>query len=214
MSLATKRWLLLTGAAALAASAAAAIIHRSTGDRLLTPADPHQSRPSLGAASFDGYEVARREHAGSSDLADAATDAAAPVQTVGTVMAQWRNGILFKDTDAVLADDALFRQEPARFLEALMTLAETDDDERVRAFSTRVLGKLVEPACAPLLTRLLDDRSQYVRMNAAWALGELAVTPAGHSAAAPALRSLRRLEEREPAKDTRAAAALAARRLM
>ncbi len=95
-----------------------------------------------------------------------------------------------------------------------MKLAETDSDERVRAFSTRVLGKLVDPACAPLLVRLLDDKSQYVRMNAAWALGELAVTPEGHAAAAPALRSLRRLEEHEPASDTRAAAALAARKLM
>ena len=128
-------------------------------------------------------------------------------------MAQWRSGILFKDTDAVLAADAVFRQEPERFREALMKLAETDSDERVRAFSARVLGKLVDPACAPLLARLLDDKSQYVRMNAAWGLGELAVTPEGRAAATPALRSLRRLEEHEPDRDTREAAALSARKL-
>jgi HEAT repeat protein len=95
-----------------------------------------------------------------------------------------------------------------------MTSAETDSDDRVRAFSTRVLGKLKNPACAPVFQRLLADRSQYVRMNAAWGLGELAATPEGRAVAKRALHALRRLEKTETVKDTRDAASLAARRLM
>jgi hypothetical protein len=214
MSNANKRWLLFLGSVALAAFAATTVArHRSTAGTALSSAAPQQRRRSVRTVSPDneGGGGINGEPGG---VLAGNVDGASATKTVDAVMAQWRSGILFKDTDAVLAADAVFRQEPERFLEALMKLAETDSDERVRAFSTRVLGKLVDPACAPLLVRLLDDKSPYVRMNAAWALGELAVTPEGRAAAAPALRSLRRLEEREPAKDTREAAALAARRLM
>lgn len=212
--MANKRWLLFAGSAAVAASVAATVAHhRSTGRIAFDSAALTQQRRSVRTVFPDND--GRGGIAGEPGRALAGNaDGASATKTVDAVMAQWRSGILFKDTDAVLAADAVFRQDPARFLEALMKLAETDSDERVRAFSTRVLGKLVDPACAPLLARLLDDKSQYVRMNAAWALGELAITPEGHAAAAPALGSLRRLEEREPVKDTREAAALAARRLM
>ncbi|MEA2698233.1 MAG: hypothetical protein QOI66_2504 [Myxococcales bacterium] len=133
---------------------------------------------------------------------------------IENLMGVWRTGILNKDADAVVAADEAFRGEPKKFREALMTSAETDADDRVRAFSTRVLGKLHDPTCAPLLVRLLNDKSQYVRMNAAWGLGELASTAEGRTAARPGLRLLRRLEKQEPAKDTREAAAQAAKRLM
>jgi HEAT repeats len=133
---------------------------------------------------------------------------------IETIMGTWRNAILVRDADAVVAADGAFQHEPQKFLQALMTSAETDSDDRVRAFSTRVLGKLKNPACAPVLQRLLGDRSQYVRMNAAWGLGELATTPEGRAVAKRALHALRRLEKTETAKDTRDAASLAARRLM
>jgi hypothetical protein len=214
---ANKRLLLLAGSVALAAVVAVAVGRRkSTGGTSPGSTAAQQQRRYMQATfSRDGNDEGRDDEAGSGLAYDAGgADVVSISKTADTVMAQWRNGILLKDTDAVLAADAVFRQEPARFLEALMRSAETDSDERVRAFSTRVLGKLVDPACAPLLTRLLDDKSQYVRTNAAWALGELAATPEGRAAAAPALRSLRRLEEREPAKDAREAASLAARKLM
>ena len=78
--------------------------------------------------------------------------------------------------------------------------AEKDDNERVRAFSTRVLGKLKNPDEAPLYRRLLTDKSPYVRQNAAWALGELG------AAGAPALAELQRASRSDPANDVRAAA--------
>jgi HEAT repeat protein len=62
---------------------------------------------------------------------------------------------------------------PASFLDALMKSAEHDENERVRAFSTRVLGKLRRGDLIELLRRLLKDESQFVRHNAVWALGEL-----------------------------------------
>jgi HEAT repeats len=133
---------------------------------------------------------------------------------IEAIMGTWRNAILVKDADAVVAADGAFQHEPQKFLQALMTSAETDPDDRVRAFSTRVLGKLKNPACAPVFQRLLTDKSQYVRMNAAWGLGELASTPEGRASAKRALHALRRLEKTETAKDTRDAASLAAGRLM
>jgi hypothetical protein len=213
MARATKRWLLLAGSTALAVSGAAIVTnHRSVRSVAPNAGAPRQQGRSARVAFPDD-----NERGTGNDLAlvgDGGGDGASVASPVDTVMAEWRNGILLKNTEAVLAADAVFRREPERFLEALMKLAETDGDERVRAFSTRVLGKLVDPACAPLLTRLLGDKSPYVRMNAAWALGELAVTPEGHAAAAPALRSLHRLEELDPTRDAREAAARAARRLM
>ena len=48
-----------------------------------------------------------------------------------------------------------------------------DANERVRAFSTRVLGKFKQVELAETFERLLEDGSPFVRQNAAWALGEL-----------------------------------------
>lgn len=119
---------------------------------------------------------------------------------VDGAMSRWRTAILMKDAPTVLQLDATFRQLPDRFLPALAKSAETDENERVRAFSTRVLGKLKNPNEAPLYRRLLTDKSPYVRQNAAWALGELG--PAG----APAVAQLQRASRNDPALDVRAAA--------
>ena len=115
-------------------------------------------------------------------------------------MGRWRTAILVKDAPSVIQLDMTFRQLPERFTPALAKSAEKDDNERVRAFSTRVLGKLKNPDEAPLYRRLLTDKSPYVRQNAAWALGELG--PAG----APALAELQRASRSDPANDVRAAA--------
>jgi HEAT repeat protein len=129
-------------------------------------------------------------------------------------MGTWRNAIVNKDADTVIAIDGAFANEPKKYLEALIKSAETDENERVRAFSTRVLGKRVNPECGPLFIRLLADKSPYVRMNAAWGLGELANTAEGRLVAKPALRALHRIEKQDSSPDTRTAASLAAKRLM
>jgi HEAT repeat protein len=127
-------------------------------------------------------------------------------QVEGT-MARWRMAILTKDAPSVIALDLTFRQMPDRYLAALATSAESDGNERVRAFSTRVLGKLKNGAEAPLYQRLLTDKSPYVRQNAAWALGELG------PAAAPAVAELQKASARDPANDVRAAAEAALAKL-
>ena len=121
-------------------------------------------------------------------------------QQVAGAMGRWRTAILVKDAHSVIALDQTFRQMPDRYTAALATSAESDENERVRAFSTRVLGKLKNAAEAPLYRRLLADRSPYVRQNAAWALGELG------PAAAPAVAELQKASARDPATDVRAAA--------
>jgi hypothetical protein len=119
---------------------------------------------------------------------------------VEATMGRWRTAIVVKDAPSVVTLDLAFRQMPDRYRPALATTAETDDNERVRAFSTRVLGKLKNPTEAPLYQRLLTDKSPYVRQNAAWALGELG------AAAEPAVAELQKTSRRDPATDVRAAA--------
>jgi len=122
-------------------------------------------------------------------------------------MGRWRTAILMKDAPSVVALDLTFRQMPDRYTAALAASAESDENERVRAFSTRVLGKLKNAAEAPLYRRLLADKSPFVRQNAAWALGELG------PAAAPALAALQKAGARDPANDVRAAAKAALAKL-
>ncbi|HEY6475893.1 MAG TPA: HEAT repeat domain-containing protein [Polyangia bacterium] len=150
---------------------------------------------------FQGFSTRPFSGVGSSGAAatPAETPEAVAAQVDG-VMGRWRTAILVKDAPTVIALDMTFRQAPERFTPALAKSAETDDNERVRAFSTRVLGKLKSPDEAPLYQRLLDDKSPYVRQNAAWALGELG------SAGSPAVAELQRASRSDPANDVRAAA--------
>jgi hypothetical protein len=122
------------------------------------------------------------------------------------VMASWRNAILVRDPDTVLAIDREFAGAPARYAPALVKCAETDGDERVRAFCTRVLGKAKASDRAELYERLLADKSPYVRQNAAWALGELAETTNGLMVTRHALAELRHVRAKDPAEAVRQAA--------
>jgi hypothetical protein len=115
-------------------------------------------------------------------------------------MMRWRAAILSKDAPTVIACDLDFAQSPERYRKPLEVSARTDENERVRAFSTRVLGKMRNPDEAPLFQRLLDDSSPYVRQNAAWALGEL------RARGSVALRELRRAQAHDSAEAVRAAA--------
>jgi HEAT repeat protein len=105
----------------------------------------------------------------------------APDDQIQRLMEAWRTAILAHDADTVLMCDRTFVTEPGPFTPALVKSAQTDGDERVRAFSTRVLGKFADPLLIPVFRKQLDDASPFVRENAAWALGELA-TPAATAA--------------------------------
>ncbi len=118
---------------------------------------------------------------------------------------EWRNAIIHKDAEAVERLDRIFAAHPAEFIPALMSSAEGDPEERVRSFSTRVLGKLRPPESTTLMRKLLDDRSEYVRFNAAWALGELGDRDAASR--------LRRLQKNDPSPNVRRSADESLRRM-
>ena len=99
-----------------------------------------------------------------------------------------------------------FREQPDRYLAALLENAQTDSNERVRAFSTRTLGKLRRPELAPRFRTLLTDTSAYVRQNAAWAIGELGGAPGGREAVRSTLAELRRARSRDADVSVRSAA--------
>lgn len=94
-------------------------------------------------------------------------------ERVTFVMGEWRNAILFKNAEMVESIDDVFRDNPDAFLPALLHAAASDDDPRVRAFCTRVLGKLQRREAVTGLRPLLNDPSEHVRHNAAWALAQL-----------------------------------------
>jgi HEAT repeat protein len=121
-------------------------------------------------------------------------------------MSRWRTAVVVKDAETVVALDLAFRQLPDLYTDALAKSAETEANERVRAFSTRVLGKLKRPDQEPLYERLLADKSVYVRQNAAWALGELGAVGPGRAAAEHAVSELRHVHARDPANEVRLAA--------
>lgn len=95
-----------------------------------------------------------------------------PEQLAGT-MKDWRAAILNKNAEAVERIDDLFAASPDVFRKELETSAQKDADPRVRAFSTRVLGNAKRAEAIPTLRLCLKDTSEYVRANAAWALGQL-----------------------------------------
>jgi len=96
-----------------------------------------------------------------------------PQRQIENVMEVWRTAIVAKQSDQVLECDRMFQDAPEKFSAPLRYSARNDSTDRVRAFSTRVLGKFKDPANADLFRELLKDPHQYVRSNAAWALGQL-----------------------------------------
>ncbi len=125
---------------------------------------------------------------------------------VQAAVAEWRTGILQRNAATVVKIDAAFLETPDIYMEGLKESAATDENERVRAFSTRELGKFKRVELAATFARLLEDKSPFVRKNAAWALGELGVQDQGRAAARQAEVGLRRIARRDPADDVRAAA--------
>ncbi len=192
-----RRWLVAGAIVASAVVVSYGLIRRPLGPRARATGDD-------AADSFRGLA--------SGALGPSAVPAAPPspeevAREVAATLSRWRAAILTKDARTVIELDQAFRQAPDRFAAALATSAEKDDNERVRAFSTRVLGKLNRSGLEPLYQRLLADKSAFVRQNAAWALGQLGGGGAdGRAAATRAVPELRHVRARDPAGDVRLAA--------
>jgi HEAT repeats len=148
-----------------------------------------------------------------SPLPSAAGEAPPPNRNDEATMDRWRRAILERRTEEILDLDQDFALEPAHYGPLLELSAGNDPDDRVRAFSTRVLGKYKNVAAANVFDRLLADRSEFVRQNAAWALGELAERPSGREAANRSAGQLRQLQESDASPDVRKAAADALKKL-
>ena len=192
MSRGDKRWIVAGSITALAGVGWLAV-HERTGARRHAATPDH-----VAGDGFQGFSSRPFSGVGASATAPETPEMIA--RDVDGLMGRWRTAILVKDASTVVALDLTFRQQPERFGPALEKSAEADENERVRAFSTRVLGKQKNAELAPLYRRLLSDKSPYVRQNAAWALGELG------AAAAPALAELQQASTKDPANDVRAAA--------
>jgi hypothetical protein len=161
-------------------------------------------------STLRGLEAGTIEAPGSLLAPETAAEIEAEVQRS---LAGWRAAIINRNADTVLALDRVFLSAPDRYRAALEASARTDADERVRAFSTRVLGKQRSATLAPLFQGQLADKSRFVRQNAAWALGELAAKDDGREAARHAVAELRHARAKDPAPDVRTAAKGALERL-
>lgn len=158
---------------------------------------------SLGTACHRG-DVAESAGASAPDNGPTAPPITTAVQ-IGTTMTLWRQAILERNADNVMICNEQFLDHPDIYRDALLTSAESDPDERVRAFSTRVLGKYQDTRLGPRFVALLGAESPLVRQNAAWAM---AAMPPGM--ARPALE--RALHD-DPSPDVRKNADEAIRRL-
>lgn len=178
-------WLGTLAAIVVATAIVVAIVHRATNrdGSAASTSSPNASSPDRSPPGVSGRGTPKPigDRAGQSPESpsrDRETDVVQPERDEA-MMNEWRAAIGRRDPDTVEAINRAFLAHPSRFTGALMSSAERDSDERVRAFSTRVLGKLRMPVTAELLRKLLGDASPYVRQNAAWGLGQLGDRNAG-----------------------------------
>jgi HEAT repeat protein len=198
MSRGDKRWIIAGSLVALTGLGIFALQHRSHRRRLAADEE-------AAAARFRGLASGPLGPSGGSNGALVRSPEELK-RDVAADMSRWRIAVVGKDAETVVALDLTFRQLPDLYTDALAKSAETEANERVRAFSTRVLGKLKRPDQEPLYERLLTDKSVYVRQNAAWALGELGAADPGRTAAEHAVSELRHVHARDPANEVRLAA--------
>jgi hypothetical protein len=203
-----KRWGAAGAAIVLVSATAMMLRHRPhaalppPGDDSDAPVAPNKDRWRDFAA---GHDAPRAPVDAGRVLANPFSTEVTPEQ-VGDAIAEWRQAIVEKRAERVLTLDRAFSLLPGRYGPELAKLAEHDPDERVRAFSTRVLGKMKNVALVDDFGHLLRDKSPFVRQNAAWALGELADRPGGRQAAEVAFDELRHAQDTDAATEVRSAA--------
>ena len=196
MSRGGKRWI-ITGLAVALATGGALVVRHTTQPGGRASADRATSAINFGASGSGLSEPP----------APAVPETPESIEAeVAKSVGAWRAAILARNAETVVALDGAFGASPGRYGVALRKLATGDADERVRAFSTRVLGKRRDPELAGVFEELLADKSPFVRQNAAWALGELAAVDDGRAAARRAVAELRHARSRDPAPDVRSAA--------
>lgn len=196
-----RRWLLPAALAAVAVFVLGVLGHWSE----------HKPRPQSDLSGDVGLPGARARtdfpsSAGPSSLRPPPPTPEQVAQEVADTLNAWRGAIARRDPDLVTKLDATFRELPNRYQSALVDSARSDGDERVRAFSTRVLGKLGRSELAAVFSGLLADASPYVRLNAAWALGELSAAGKAPPATRATVASLKRLRTGDPDGNVRSAA--------
>jgi len=95
-------------------------------------------------------------------------------RNIGLLMNAWREAIVLKsikDIEQISVDIGRYGKESIPFMRKL---ALEDQNERVRAFATRFLGRMRNADLTTFFIDLLkSDNSPFVREDAAWALGLL-----------------------------------------
>lgn len=126
-------------------------------------------------------------------------------ERIEAVMNDWRGAIIGKNAESVERIDDLFQASPEAFRPALHHCALKDAEPRARAFCTRVLGNARHVDSIPTMRLCLKDPVEYVRGNAAWALGQMNDQSS--------LPTLKRLSAHDSSPVVRAAAAESLRQL-
>lgn len=167
----------------------------------LRRSDSSADRRTAGGAGIPSFTSRNGE---GNEAASPAATAPPPREPVGRekaakLMSLWRNAIISHDAEMVLFCDQAFLDDRAVSMPALVESAQTDANDTVRAFSTRMLGKFRDPALVSVFRHLLSDGHSYVRENAAWALGELS--------SRDAIKELEKLRKRDSAENVRKSAA-------
>ncbi|MEW6026723.1 MAG: HEAT repeat domain-containing protein [Planctomycetota bacterium] len=92
----------------------------------------------------------------------------------GRLFNLWRKAILTRNITQINQLETQVKGYGDNAIPFLRKLAKEDGNERVRAFSVRVLGRMNIPDLSTLFVELLrDDQSPFVRENSCWALGRL-----------------------------------------
>jgi hypothetical protein len=93
---------------------------------------------------------------------------------LGQLINTWRQAIITKNIQQIKQLDLSIKSYGNEAIPFLRKLVLEGENERVRAFSTRVLGRMCQIDLADLFVELLEkDHGHFVRENAAWALGRL-----------------------------------------
>ena len=176
----TKKWL-LASAAVIATTAVATLL-------FVTPKgqSPQQASHPRGESRADPVAPLPGRHEESGTPADVPPlpnfvtpgeagepDGPLTAPQIAQVMQDWQKAVVARNAEIVEKLDNQFRNRPEEFLPALIDCALVNTVPQVRAFCTRVLGNLRRPEAIPGLHKMVSDRHEYVRLNAAWALGEL-----------------------------------------
>lgn len=104
------------------------------------------------------------------------TDENIPEQdrNIGLLMNTWREAIVVKNIKDIQGLSIAIGRYGKESIPFMQKLALEDNNERVRAFATRSLGRMRNNELNSLFIDLLkNDKSPFVRENAAWSLGLL-----------------------------------------